>query len=199
LFTRNTPNDASFAVVLGVLRVGDEALVAVDLPAAVDLLRLGLHPREIRATARFGQAEAHEELARGDARDDLLLQRVAAEGDDRGERRPRGEQDGGRAGAGARDLLEDDHLREQITSAAAELGRKGQAVQLERAEGVVGATRELGFLVDLDRVRADARVDQAADAGAERVVEAGVGHGSSRCSCRMLSGALRRPRCRRSG
>ena len=169
------PAAREHGVPLGVLRVGDEALVAVEPPAAVHLLGAGLEAGEIGAAARLGETEARQLVTGGDLRDDLLLQRLATEIQDGGERGPRGEEDARRAGARPRDLLDHQDLGEQINAAAAELRRVGQAEELELAEGRHGADGKLGALVHLEGVRTDLGVDHATDVVAEREVDVVVG------------------------
>src|SRR3546814_16143258 len=74
---------------VGHVAVGDPHLGAVEDPVAAILLRRSLHVGRIRAAMRFGQAEAADDLARGNVRQQAHALLFSAVGEDREKARRR--------------------------------------------------------------------------------------------------------------
>ena len=166
--------------------VGDESLAAVqDVVIAVTD---GAHPvgGDVAAGGGLGQPEGGQPLAGGEAREvAVLLLLVAGQQDRQGaELLNGGDQAGGRVGA--RDLLDEDGLRDLVEGRPAVALREARAEQVLLREELLEVPGELLLLVDLGGTGCDPLRGELAHDGAQLVVIGGrqVRHSAPRAGVR---------------
>ncbi len=141
-------------VVLGLARVGDPALHAVEDPEVAVADGLGLHAGRVRARVGLGEAYENIAVALGERAQVLLLQLLGA-GEDHGQRAElvhRRDQGGG--GADPRHLLDHDDGGQRVGARAAVRLRHVHRVQVAGDQRVQRLLREAGLLVHRGGVRA---------------------------------------------
>src|SRR5690606_32953101 len=122
-------------------------LPAGDAPAALDLAAAGPDRDEVGAGIGLAHADAEEDLATGDARQEALLLRLGADAQDERTALPVGDPVGGDGGARDQQFLGDDVALEAAPLVAAILARPGHADPAagaeQPAEGDVGMGAEI--------------------------------------------------------
>ena len=147
--------------------VGDPVLGAVDDPLLAVEDGRRLHPGGVRAGLGLGERERRRALAGRAARQEALLELVAAEQLDRQRAELLDHQDQRAGGVDLGDLL-DRHVQHQRSRArAAVLDREGQAEDVLLGEQLADVPRVFGLLVDLGRARGDLLARDLADRRAE--------------------------------
>jgi hypothetical protein len=147
----------------GVCPVRDPLLRAGDRPAAVRRLRLRTKRPGVRSGFGLGEREGPDPLAARERRDEAGALLVGAEGEDR--QRAGARVDGDRdphPGVGARELLEDEDVGEEVRSGAAVLLRDADTHQPELGELRVQVAREAVLAVPLGCVGSDLGVRELA-------------------------------------
>ena len=140
----------------GVARVRDPLFRPGDAPAIA--IRLGAGPERtgIRTCLGFGQRERAQVLPPRERRDETRALFVRAEGEDRQGRRARVDRDrDADARVGARQLLEDEDVREKVGAGAPVLLRDAGAHQPKLGELAEELAREAVLAIPLGRVRLD--------------------------------------------
>ena len=147
----------------GVLRRRDELLRAGDPPAAVLARRRGAQGAGVGSRLGLGQREGADQLAARERRHEARPLLLGAEAEQR--QRHRARVDGDRhadARVAARELLDHEHVREEVGPGAAVLLRQADAHQAELGELREDVAREVVLAVPLGRVRLDLGADEVA-------------------------------------
>ena len=147
----------------GVLPRRDELLCAGDSPAAVLARRRGSQGAGIGSRLGLGQRERADELAARERRHEARTLLLGPEAQERQGDRARVDGNGDAdAGIAARELLEDEHVGEEVGAGAAVLLRHADAHQPELGELAEDVAREVVLAVPLRRVRLDLGADELA-------------------------------------
>ena len=144
------------AVRAPLLRAGEPPAVAVGHGRRPERPRVG-------ARARLGERERADRLAAGERRHEAGLLLVRPEGHDREGRRARVDGHGhADTRVGARELLEHEHVRDEVGPGAAELLGDAHAHQPDLSEGREELAREAVLPVPVGRVRPDLGIGDVA-------------------------------------
>ena len=141
----------------------DELLRAGDPPAAVLAGRRGAQRAGVRSRLGLGQRERADQLAARERRHEARALLVGAEAQQRQRHRARvhGDRDAD-ARVAARELLDHEHVGEEVRAGAAVLLRHADAHQAELGELAEDVAREVVLAVPLGRVRLDLGADEVA-------------------------------------